>query len=1004
LWKNLHALSINISEEGWKSLEKLAKSIEVRVTTGKKEDRELFLFALETYLHILIRAIVLSKLGKAEKDVLNYVNSIKRMRNIFDESVFEWVYEAIKDQDMEEQLRRELIDGINILLEIIYNLNLGYISFDMFREIYQNILPRELRRSLGEFYTSEDLIKEVLEAIGLTNNSSAIQELYEDWKRRRNGRLILDPACGTGSFLVQVIRKIFNSFGGKVPPDIAKFVESIIIGVDINPFAVEMAKLNIIMTIADEMGKRGMTYSPEEIRVYWADSLARVSNKNEMFYNTLKVDIPALSQIIEDSVIEMPNIPILGARIIDIFKRSISEGKNFEDFVNKVLFFVEKTEMAKYKDFLIKDLARLYKKLDKIYRGCDGRTIRLIENTFIVQSLTGRCAFVVGNPPWVRIRRQAGHIRKFLGENYEWLKRGSSYDPEFKKTKVPFKEQFDYSVAFLERGLEFLEEGGMLGYVITSKIARSTYAGKMREDLVVEKMKGDKITGYTILEIRDYSLHPRLLFQDAVNYPMIISVKKQVPTGDHKVKIMVSNTAGEKKEFEIEQKKLPLDPNKPRSPWILAPELIAGILRRITKASVRLGDIYEVKMGVKTSADYLYIGKVMCSEVVGGDGTLLLELKDGSKQVEIGLLHPVVRGENLDPYYYSWEEFMIFPHDVETLEPLWNQDQRKILNVLGLLSSNVHIEPSGGTLKYIIKVAQIGKNCPQIASSMLQSILQRVEREGYRVTPTTPCSLHSCWEISKDKAKLLNVNVEITSGEKKIKERNICEITFVFHVTGLRIPDAPYATEHFTRNLEKLIKRDDYRNTMPPWAIFRVSKDKFEEYRIAWQEIATHIEAAHLPVKTRVKICGKEYEKLLIPPTTVYFVVENNSARALKLLMYLNSELAGNLIKLWGWSARGGFYRHNAYIMGHLPIPQSLFEIWSIADEELKEFGQENIRDLNGIAKKIIENNYENLIREIKEVLNISDSDYNEFMEYGRWLNEYAQQPATAAEEMEEEE
>ena len=92
---------------------------------------------------------------------------------------------------------------------------------------------------------------------------------------------------------------------------------------------------------------------------------------------------------------------------------------------------------------------------------------------------------------------------------------------------------------------------------------------------------------------------------------------------------------------------------------------------------------------------------------------------------------------------------------------------------------------------------------------------------------------------------------------------------------------------------------------MPPWAIFRVSPDKFREYRIAWQENAKHIEASYLPLKIVVNMCGASFNKLLIPIQTTYFIVEGDIIRAVKLLIYLNGRLARSLVKLWAWSARG---------------------------------------------------------------------------------------------------
>jgi hypothetical protein len=61
----------------------------------------------------------------------------------------------------------------------------------------------------------------------------------------------------------------------------------------------------------------------------------------------------------------------------------------------------------------------------------------------------------------------------------------------------------------------------VLSYVITSKVAKATYAGKMREDLVRK---------YTLLKLIDYSLYTVQLFKDVVNYPLITFCEKSAST------------------------------------------------------------------------------------------------------------------------------------------------------------------------------------------------------------------------------------------------------------------------------------------------------------------------------------------------------------------------------------------------------------------------------------------------------------------------------------------
>jgi hypothetical protein len=188
--------------------------------------------------------------------------------------------------------------------------------------------------------------------------------------------------------------------------------------------------------------------------------------------------------------------------------------------------------------------------------------------------------------------------------------------------------------------------------------------------------------------------------------------------------------------------------------------------------------------------------------------------------------------------------------------------------------------------------------------------------------------------------------------------------------------------------LEKLIKRDDYRTNLPPWVIFRVSRDKFKEYRIAWREIGIHAVATHLPVITKINLCGVERQGVIVPIQKVYFIVENDILKAFKLLIYINSDIARSLVKLWAWSARGGYYEHTSYNMGLLPIPRALVEgnLWRHIDKLVRDRINADNVDLNRLAKSI--SFTEEMEKELAEALGITWEEYKAIVEYGKWLNE----------------
>ena len=918
-WRSLHALTVNISDEAWSEIRRIADIM--NLSPSSREQEWMFLFAVETYLHLFVRALTLSKLGRAPRDFNEMVEAVDGMRNVFAPSVFEWVYSACSDEALDQQLRSDLKSGLNLVLGILSNLNAIALTADAFRDLYQNLIPGPLRRSLGEFYTREEIVDEVLDAAGF--DCGTITSLYRRWRERSDKPVVLDPACGSGTFLVRVIRRIFSCLSDPMrypPQDVASFVEDVVVGIDVNPFAVEMAKLNLMLAIADEMVRRcGALYVPRRIRVYWADSLAVVRENSDVFgSSSVSIDVPIVSQLLGErrrlSIPVLPNIDL--DELVDVVHRAARSGKRLEELLSELERRVGRLGVEGG------GLKELYEALSEVERAGNSRIVELIKNACIVASLIGKCDYVVGNPPWVRVHRVARHVMESLRRNYAYFRSGSSYNPRFRRTRVPFREQHDYSLAFVERGLQFLREGGVLGYVITSKILKTTYAGAMREDLV---------TNHTILELRDYSLYPRPLFQDAVNYPLIMVVRKGGAPGGHHVKVRVANTLGLSKNFMIPQAELPLDPNDKRSPWLTAPLEVIQAFRKIVQSSVRLGDVYEVRRGVMTSANELFV----TDEVIGcSGGVASVRIGERTVDIEADLLHPFVRGADIDPFNYTAGSYVIFTHDATTFDPLWDGEQRRVLEAIGVLGANVRVEAAGGAVVYSV----------DLPCDSIQRRIHQLMEEGFDVVSVAPCAVTACYDVLKEGRRVLTLRLE--GGAQNSR----CRV----YVEGLQLPGRPRATRHFTASLDRLLRRDDYRANLPPWAIFRVSKDKFEDYRIAWQEIARQFESCILPVKVKKIVCDIEKEILLVPDHKVYFIVERNLKKALKLLLYLNSDLARSLLKLVAWVTRGGYFEHMAIYVGLLPLPVTLLNchVWSKVIGEAVEAVLQDRGDLNRIAEK----------------------------------------------------
>lgn len=140
---------------------------------------------------------------------------------------------------------------------------------DCIKQIYHALIPKPLRHALGEFYTPDWLAEHTLQEAVKLQDTPDIPALK-----------ILDPTCGSGTFLVESIALKRRS--NATLDDILHSV----CGLDINPLAALTAKTNYLLSILDLLGPETSISIP----VYQADLLQMDS--------TLDLPIPEADLVI----------------------------------------------------------------------------------------------------------------------------------------------------------------------------------------------------------------------------------------------------------------------------------------------------------------------------------------------------------------------------------------------------------------------------------------------------------------------------------------------------------------------------------------------------------------------------------------------------------------------------------------------------------------------------------------------------------------------------------
>lgn len=170
------------------------------------------------------------------------------LRNLVERDVFGW-YVDLWTPDLAAALRDLLARGSD--------LDCQHPDGDLFKSLYQALLPGPLRHALGEFYTPDWLAEHTLDLAGYTGDP-----------RTR----CLDASCGSGTFLTLALRRA-RAFLAEHPHDAP--LDALlhgIVGFDLNPLAVLAARVNYALALGPLLRQLDPAH-PRDIPVHLVDTV-----------------------------------------------------------------------------------------------------------------------------------------------------------------------------------------------------------------------------------------------------------------------------------------------------------------------------------------------------------------------------------------------------------------------------------------------------------------------------------------------------------------------------------------------------------------------------------------------------------------------------------------------------------------------------------------------------------------------------------------------------------
>lgn len=258
------------------------------------ESLQLLFFSIQTYFSLLTKYIMKSTLQGIRDE-----NGFSHEEIIWGEFTKKYGIANYCAADWYCWPLHELGHGFSRIMEDIHNNVEKYQSlisiddfqlnnnYDFIKQIYEAIIPKELRHALGEYYTPDWLAEFTLK--------NAIKSYGENADIRKLS--IVDPTCGSGTFLFKsIVAK------RKAGCNLTEILATVC-GIDINPLAALTAKTNYLLSIIDLIDG----HSPITLPVYIADVISLASpveeDNNDNFVDADNPSLEIRNNISKDKMV-----------------------------------------------------------------------------------------------------------------------------------------------------------------------------------------------------------------------------------------------------------------------------------------------------------------------------------------------------------------------------------------------------------------------------------------------------------------------------------------------------------------------------------------------------------------------------------------------------------------------------------------------------------------------------------------------------------------------------
>jgi methylase of polypeptide subunit release factors len=427
--------------------------------TGFSDDEQLFVD--HTLLVVMSEVIAHAVIGfdVAALDPRDLVTGGRfeeaQIGGVVEEDFFDWVMEVDGGEEFVRALARRLaaFDWQNV-------------EHDVMKVLYESVISAEQRHDLGEYYTPDWLAEPMIEHL-----------LMQPLDVR-----VLDPACGSGTFVFHGVRRYLAKAdeAGHAVADATSAVTAHVMGVDVHPVAVTLARVTYLLALGRERLQHP-DRPPLSIPIYLGDSLQWERDEDLLTSGTLTIRTDEGLQLFANEL-RFPEALLEDAAEFDRLVAELSDRATQREPGS-----AHPNLTATFRRFGVStsgDQATIQATFDAMCelhdRGEDhiwGYYVRNLARPVWLAANDNHVDVLVGNPPWLSYRYMPAKMQKTFREMSQerdvWAGGGLATHQ-------------DLSALFVARSVElYLKEGGTFGFVMPRAVLdRQQFAGFRAADFL----------------------------------------------------------------------------------------------------------------------------------------------------------------------------------------------------------------------------------------------------------------------------------------------------------------------------------------------------------------------------------------------------------------------------------------------------------------------------------------------------------------------------------------